>query len=205
MGRAFVFGYLHSLDQAHAVSTARCLGPAMVLAESVRLQDKDVVAEVPVAAWRCCAPTRTTASSATGIADAGSGAPITGYADLPAPPPGLAALPASSTPTTRGSGCAWRACSMVLAGAERRAAGAGGRDAGRQAPADELAGALRLTAVQLSLIALSAGLITFGVRRGLSPLKRLHDEVKSRDPADSSRWRTRTVPREVVPLIDAIN
>ncbi|MBK6786136.1 MAG: hypothetical protein IPG77_00355 [Betaproteobacteria bacterium] len=42
---------------------------------------------------------------------------------------------------------------------------------------------LRSTTVQLSLIALSAALITFGIRRGLSPLKRLHDEVKSRDPA----------------------
>ena len=37
---------------------------------------------------------------------------------------------------------------------------------------------LRSTAVQLSLIALSAGLITFGVRRGLSPLMRLRDEVR---------------------------
>ncbi len=202
---AFVFGYLHSLDQAHAAFDRTLLGSAMVLAESVRLQDKDVVAEVPVAALEML---RTDAHDRVfyRIADAGSGAPITGYADLPAPPPGLAALPAFFDADYKGQRVRVASLQhMVLAGAERRellVQVAETLDARHQLT-NRLV--LRSTAVQLSLIALSAGLITFGVRRGLSPLKRLHDEVKSRDPADLEPMDTRTVPREVVPLIDAIN
>jgi two-component system sensor histidine kinase TctE len=202
---AFVYGYLHSLDQAHVAFDRTLLGSAMVLAESVRLSDDQVVAEVPVAALEML---RTDAHDRVfyRVADAGTGAPITGYADLPSPPPGLAALPALFDADYKGQQV--RVASLqhtVLAGTERRqllVQVAETLDARHQLT-NRLV--LRSTAVQLSLIALSAGLITFGVRRGLAPLKRLRDEVRKRDPNDLEAMDTRTVPREVVPLIEAIN
>ena len=202
---AFVYGYLHSLDQAHVAFDRTLLGSAMVLAESVRLSDEQVVAEVPVAALEML---RTDAHDRVfySVADAGTGTPITGYADLPPPPPGLAALPALFDADYKGQQV--RVASLqhtVLAGAERRQLRvqvAETLDARHQLT-NRLV--LRSTAVQLSLIALSAGLITFGVRRGLAPLKRLRDEVRRRDPNDLEAMDTRTVPREVVPLIEAIN
>ena len=59
--------------------------------------------------------------------------------------------------------------------------------------------------VQLLLIASAAGLIVLGVRQGLSPLKRLRDEVRKRGANDLTPIDTRAVPREVAPLIHAIN
>jgi two-component system sensor histidine kinase TctE len=60
-------------------------------------------------------------------------------------------------------------------------------------------------AMQLLLIVTAAGLIAFGVQRGLSPLKRLRAEVRARGANDLTPIDTRSVPREVAPLIHAIN
>lgn len=60
-------------------------------------------------------------------------------------------------------------------------------------------------ATQLMLIVVAAALIAFGVRRGLDPLRRIRDEIRARDQTDLTPIDTRAVPREVVPLIDAIN
>jgi two-component system sensor histidine kinase TctE len=64
---------------------------------------------------------------------------------------------------------------------------------------------LQAAAVQLALIVLAAGLIALGVRRGLAPLKRLRTEVRARDADNLEPIATRGVPREVAPLIQAIN
>jgi len=59
--------------------------------------------------------------------------------------------------------------------------------------------------MQLLLILAAAGLIAFGVRRGLAPLRRLRGEVRARGANDLTPIDTRSVPREVAPLIHAIN
>jgi len=60
-------------------------------------------------------------------------------------------------------------------------------------------------ALQLLLIALAAALIAFGVRRGLAPLARLRGEVRRRNADDLTPIDVGSVPREVAPLIEAIN
>jgi two-component system sensor histidine kinase TctE len=58
---------------------------------------------------------------------------------------------------------------------------------------------------QLVLIAAAALLIVFGIRRGLAPLRRLRHDVASRADTDLTAIDAQAVPREVAPLIDAIN
>lgn len=60
-------------------------------------------------------------------------------------------------------------------------------------------------AVQLAMVVLAAILIVFGVRRGLAPLKQLRERMLSRAPGDLAPIAPRSVPREVVTLIDAMN
>jgi two-component system sensor histidine kinase TctE len=64
---------------------------------------------------------------------------------------------------------------------------------------------LQSATIQLALIALAVAMIVLGVRRGLAPLKRLRDEVRARGANDLTPIATRAVPREVAPLIHAIN
>ena len=56
--------------------------------------------------------------------------------------------------------------------------------------------------VALPVLAL---LIWFGVGKGLSPLRRIGNEVAQRDPANLSPLEERAVPSEIAPLLHAIN
>jgi two-component system sensor histidine kinase TctE len=58
---------------------------------------------------------------------------------------------------------------------------------------------------QLALIAAAAGLIVFGVRRGLEPLRRVRRDVEARAATDLTPIDGGGVPREIAPLIEAIN
>ena len=58
---------------------------------------------------------------------------------------------------------------------------------------------------QFGILALSALLVWFGVRRGLMPLGNVRDAVASRSPVDLSPLAVDNVPREVRPLVTAIN
>lgn len=60
-------------------------------------------------------------------------------------------------------------------------------------------------AVQLAMVVFAAFFIVFGVRRGLAPLKQLRERMLSRAPDDLAPIAPRSVPREVVTLIDAVN
>ena len=58
---------------------------------------------------------------------------------------------------------------------------------------------------QIILIALSALLVVFGIRRGLEPLDRVRDAIAHRSYLDMSPAPTTQVPLEALPLIDEIN
>src|SRR5262249_42558072 len=59
--------------------------------------------------------------------------------------------------------------------------------------------------IELLLIVAAALLIVFGIRRGLAPLRRLRQDVATRADTDLTPIDPKAVPREVAPLIDAIN
>lgn len=58
---------------------------------------------------------------------------------------------------------------------------------------------------QIILIALSALLVVFGIRRGLEPLDKVRDAIAHRSYLDMSPAPTTQVPLEALPLIDEIN
>ncbi len=58
---------------------------------------------------------------------------------------------------------------------------------------------------QLVTVFLSAAVVLFGVRRGLSPLTNLRDAVESRTPLDLRPIPDENVPKEAKPLVQAIN
>ena len=64
---------------------------------------------------------------------------------------------------------------------------------------------LGVVAPQLVLIILSALAVWLGVARGLSPLQTLKDAVESRNPADLRLIDCDCVPKEVKPLVVALN
>ncbi len=58
---------------------------------------------------------------------------------------------------------------------------------------------------QLVMVMLSALVVLLGVRRGLKPLNDLRDEVSRRTPSDLRPIRADRIPKEVRPLVQAIN
>jgi signal transduction histidine kinase len=58
---------------------------------------------------------------------------------------------------------------------------------------------------QLLLISLALVIVWYGIRRGLSPLQRIQEEVKSRSHLDLSPLREENAPREIGTLINALN
>jgi signal transduction histidine kinase len=58
---------------------------------------------------------------------------------------------------------------------------------------------------QLLLISLALVIVWYGIRRGLSPLQRIQEEVKSRSHLDLSPLREENAPREIGALINALN
>lgn len=204
-GLAFGFGWLHNLDLAHEAYDRTLLGSALVLGERLQVQDGQVVADVPPAALEML---RTDAHDRVfyRVVDLASGRHLTGYAELPPPPGPRQAGPVFYDGVHRGEAVRVAAVTMeVLDGAQTRQLQvqvAETQEARRQLTQRQM---LQAAGVQLALIALAAGLIALGVRRGLAPLKRLRDEVRARDTDDLEPIATRDVPREVAPLIQAIN
>jgi two-component system sensor histidine kinase TctE len=74
---------------------------------------------------------------------------------------------------------------------------------GRQKLADDILVGVVLP--QLFIVFLSAVIVLFGVRRGLAPLNNLRDEVSARTPLDLKPIPQDRVPKEVRPLVVAIN
>jgi two-component system, OmpR family, sensor histidine kinase TctE len=201
----FGVSYVRSLAQAHEAYDRTLLGSALVVCENLHIVDTDVVADLPHAALEML---RTDAQDRIfyRIADYRDDRTITGYDDLPGPAQRPTAEPVFYDTTYKDQPV------RVVALRQTLLDGAAQRQLLVQV-AETLDARHQLTrrivseaaVVQLLLIALAAGLIAFGVRKGLAPLKRLRDEVRARSVNDLTPIATGTVPREVAPLIDAIN
>lgn len=202
---AFVVAYMRSLEQAHQAYDRTLLGSALVISERLHLADGEVVADLPYAALEML---RTDAQDRIfyRVADLRDGRYITGYEDLPAPVGPTAEWPVFFDAVFKNQDIRIVAVKYALVD-----------DTGQRQLLVQVAETLdarrqltrRIVAeaggVQLLLIASAAGLIALGVRQGLAPLKRLRDEVRKRGANDLTPIDTRAVPREVAPLIHAIN
>ena len=201
----FVVGYVRSLEQAHEAYDRTLLGSALVISEGLGLADGEVVADLPYAALEML---RTDAQDRIfyRVADLRDGLYITGYEDLPPPPSALPDVPVFYDAVYKNQDIRIVAIKHTLVDdIDQRpllVQVAETLDARRQLTRRIVAEAAVL---QLLLIASAAGLIALGVRQGLAPLKRLRDEVRKRGANDLTPVDTRAVPREVAPLIHAIN
>lgn len=201
----FAATYARSLAQAHEAYDRTLLGAALVIAERLHAADGAVVADLPYAALEML---RTDAQDRIyyRIADLALDRHLTGYEDLPAPP-------ATATPEPQFYDAQYRQQQVrivalaytVLDDAVPRqllVQVAETLDARRQLTRRIVTDAALL---QLLLIAAAAAFIALGVQRGLAPLRRLRDEVRRRRADDLTPIDTQRVPREVAPLIQAIN
>jgi len=206
---SFVLGYSRSLAQANEAYDRTLLGSALVIGERLTSVDGAVVADLPQAALEML---RTDAQDRIfyRVSDLRDGRYITGYEDLPLPGGAAPAQPASE-PVFYDA--LYKDQDIRVVAVTRVMLDAAGQRRLLVQVAETLDARHQLTrrivaeaaAVQLLLIALAAGLIAFGVKRGLAPLARLRGEVKGRDADDLTPIETRSVPREVAPLIEALN
>src|SRR5690606_9090888 len=58
---------------------------------------------------------------------------------------------------------------------------------------------------QLVILPLAVLMVWFGLKRGIRPLSTLQARLRARRPDDLSPMRTREVPRELLPLVRAMN
>jgi two-component system sensor histidine kinase TctE len=202
---AFAVGYWRSLAQAHEAYDRTLLGSALVIGERLEFADGKISADLPYSALEML---RTDAHDRIfyRVTDRASGHHVTGYEDLPPP-----ATAAGDEPQFYDS--AYRGQDIRVVAVPRTVIDAAGQRQLLVQVAETMDARRQLTrrivvesaAMQLLLIVMAAGLIALGVQRGLSPLKRLRAEVRARGANDLTPIHTRSVPREVAPLIHAIN
>jgi two-component system sensor histidine kinase TctE len=202
----FRVSYVRSLDQAHEAYDRTLLGSALAMAERVSIRDGELSIDVPYAALEML-ETRSQDRIFYKIVCLDPLSVVSGHDDLPAPSP----LPIGDEPVFNDAvhnGEPIRLVALQRPVYDPRIRGplliqVGETIAARQALSTRIL--IDSAATQLTLIAVAAMLITFGVRRGLHPLRRIRNEIEGRDKADLRPISTTHVPREVVPLIEAIN
>lgn len=203
-GIGFWLSYLHVLGESHEAFDRTLLGSAQVVGERLTVEAGEVLAQLPPAALEML---RTDAHDRIfyRVLDPERGH-VTGYASLPPPPPGTTGDVAFYDAEHGGDAVRVAALRVSVLDGERTrplwVLVAETLEARRELAQSQMA---LVAAAQLALLALAAGLIALGVRRGLMPLRRLRAEVRGRDADDLTPIGTREVPREVVPLIHAIN
>lgn len=74
---------------------------------------------------------------------------------------------------------------------------------GRNDLADKILASILLPEAFLALVSIAA--ILYGVRRGLSPVQRLHNEIMRRSPSDLRPIEESSVPAELAPIIHSVN
>jgi len=202
----FRIGYQRTLAQADEAYDRTLLGSALAMAESVSVHDGALSVDLPSAALEMLG-TRAQDRIFYKVSCLDPAVVVTGYEDLPDP----ASLPQGEQPQFRNAMHNGEAIRLVALQRPLYEPGfrgplliqVGETLAAREALSRRIL--IDAAAMQLTLIAVAALLIALGVQRGLLPLRRIRDEIKSRDAADLTPIATDEVPREVVPLIDAIN
>lgn len=203
----FRIHYVRTLALANEAYDRTLLGSALAMAEQVSEQDGHLGVDVPDAALEML-ESRAQDRIFYRIGCLQPPTAVTGYDDLPEPPPASEPDdgPVFFDASYRGEPVRFVAlrrplymphpCGQLLIQV-------GETLGARQALSRRVL--LDAGALQLMLVAVAALLITLGVHRGLLPLKRIRDEIRARGQADLTPIRLEGVPREVVPLIEAIN
>lgn len=198
--------YQRSLEQVHRAFDRTLLGSALSMAESVVVRHGTLTVDMPYAALEMLDTPeqdrifyRVTCLEPRFL--------VTGYDDLPVPE----ALPGPERPVFLDTVRHGEPLRMVAMLRPLYEPGFPGPVLIQVAETMEARQALsrRLlvgsAAVQLALIGAAAVLIAFGVTQGLLPLKRLRAEIRARAEDDLTPMDAGAVPREVAPLIEAIN
>ena len=201
----FWIQYLRSIDQVNEAYDRTLLGSALAMAEGVSIRKGELSVDVPYSALEML-DTQSQDRIFYKVSSTVDAHMSTGYADLPAPP----VAPRSDQPVFHSARYLDEPVRLValLKPVYEGSAGpllvqVGETMAGREALSHRILIDSAIT--QLSLIAAAALLIVFGVRRGLEPLRRLRKEVHARQPNDLAPIDAGAVPREVTPLVEAIN
>ena len=202
----FRVSYLRSLEQANQGYDRTLLGSALAIAERVQIRDGEITVDIPNAALEMLE---------TGFQDRlfyrvsclDPKMVVTGYDDLPVPE----RFPKGDKPVfyeTVYRDKPLRLVALLRPVYDSQVRGPMLIQIGETMDARQsLSRKILIDAVvtQLLLIIVAAALITYGVKRGLQPLLRIRNEIKARDETDLTPIDRQAVPREVVPLIDAIN
>ena len=201
----FRIQYLRSIDQVDAAYDRTLLGSALAMAEGVSIRQGALSVDVPYSALEML-DTQSQDRIFYKVSSTVDANMSTGYTDLPAPP----VAPRNAQPVFHSARYLDEPVRLValLKPIYEGSAGpllvqVGETTAGREALAHRVLIDSAIT--QLSLIAAAALLIVFGVRRGLQPLRGLREKVRARQPDDLAPIDVGAVPREVVPLVEAIN
>lgn len=204
----FRIHYARTLALANEAYDRTLLGSALAIAEQVSVRDGRLGVDVPDAALEML-ESRAQDRIFYRVGCLDPPAAVTGYDDLPAPP--SMSGPGDGQPVffdARYRGEPVRIVALRRPLYDPHLCGqlliqVGETLGARQALSRRVL--LDAGALQLTLVAVAALLITLGVHRGLLPLKRIRDEIRARGQADLTPIRLDGVPREVAPLIDAIN
>ncbi|MBS0468659.1 MAG: sensor histidine kinase N-terminal domain-containing protein [Proteobacteria bacterium] len=204
----FRIHYVRTLALANEAYDRTLLGSALAMAEQVSVRDGRLGVDMPDAALEMLeSQAQDRIFYRVGCLDPPSA--VNGYDDLPAPPPASGTVdgqPVFFDASYRGELVRMVALRRPLYDTPlcRQLLVQVGETLGaRQALSRRVL--LDAGSLQLTLVAMAALLITLGVHRGLLPLRRIRDEIRARGQGDLTPIRLEGVPREVAPLIEAIN
>jgi two-component system sensor histidine kinase TctE len=201
----FWIQYLRSIDQVNEAYDRTLLGSALAMAEGVSMRQGELSVDVPYSALEML-DTHSQDRIFYKVSSTTDARVSTGYADLPAPP----VAPRNDQPVFHSARYLDEPVRLValLKPVYEGSAGPllvqiGETMAGREALSHRILMDSAIT--QLSLIARGGCADRLQVRRGLEPLRRLREEVHARQPNDLAPIDVGAVPREVTPLVEAIN
>ncbi|MFT3814764.1 MAG: sensor histidine kinase N-terminal domain-containing protein [Acidovorax sp.] len=197
--------YARSLAQANEAYDRTLLGSALAIAEQVVVQDGRLRADVPASALEML-ESRAQDRIFYRVSCLDPPVAVAGYDDLPAPS-ALGAKPVFFDASYLGEPVRFVALQRPLFGAPGLhgplLVQVGETLGARNALARKVL--IDAAALPLALIVVAALFIVWGVHRGLLPLKRIRDEIRARGPDDLTPIGLQDAPREVAPLIEAIN
>lgn len=198
-----VVSYFRATNFANVAYDRALFESTRSLAKQVRLVDGIVVVELPRAAWDMLLFDETDKVYHK-VTDTG-GKVVAGEAALPAPPePGAIGVPLLHNGAIHGKNIRIASLYLILPGAPHPVLVqvAETRNKRRILAGEILAS---MVAPQAALILFVVLAIWLGVGRGLAPLQRLRDQIASRTHRDLRPLADLNAPREVLPIVEAIN